>query len=157
MTMMFASLQLSLCLAFIGLLIRDVSSLVAPSAALSIRTSGRIRLGRCGTDNNDVLVLYGEGTGGWGIGNSREMLPEEFRNRGDRRAFEGYQLSNRGDFMRQVERDASAMVDQELDELMGVAQIAGIRVKDPSTRLNKFGDQDLMDDDDLDLSVPLED
>ncbi|KAL7581587.1 hypothetical protein ACA910_022145 [Epithemia clementina (nom. ined.)] len=103
-----------------------------------------------------VGLLYGEGTGGWGIGNSREMLPEEFRNRGERRAFEGYQLSSRGDFMRQVEQDASSIIDDELDELMGVAKIAGINVKDPNTRLNKFGKDLLDDDDDLDLSVPLE-
>jgi len=41
-----------------------------------------------------------------------------------------------------------------MDELMGVAKMAGIKVKDPKERLNKF-DQDLLvdEDDDLDLSV----
>mmetsp|Transcript_9905 Transcript_9905/g.23965 ORF Transcript_9905/g.23965 Transcript_9905/m.23965 type:complete len:132 (-) Transcript_9905:29-424(-) len=101
-----------------------------------------------------LVVVHGEGTGGWGIGNSREISPEEFA-KGERRAFEGYQLSDRGDFMRQVEKDAQSMKEDELAELMGVAGIAGISVKDPSTRLNKFG-KELMDEDiedDLDLSV----
>jgi hypothetical protein len=41
-----------------------------------------------------------------------------------------------------------------LEELLGVARIAGINFKDPSKRLNKF-EKDLLDndDDDLDLSV----
>eukprot|EP00522_Entomoneis_paludosa_P018218 CAMPEP_0172449734 /NCGR_PEP_ID=MMETSP1065-20121228/8359_1 /TAXON_ID=265537 /ORGANISM="Amphiprora paludosa, Strain CCMP125" /LENGTH=108 /DNA_ID=CAMNT_0013201461 /DNA_START=107 /DNA_END=433 /DNA_ORIENTATION=+ len=100
-----------------------------------------------------VVVLHGEGTGGWGIGNSRDISPEEFA-KGERSAFEGYQLSERGDFMRQVEKDARSMKEDELAELLGVAGIAGISVKDPNTRLNKFGQEILQDDDDdLDLSV----
>mmetsp|Transcript_8771 Transcript_8771/g.11644 ORF Transcript_8771/g.11644 Transcript_8771/m.11644 type:complete len:134 (-) Transcript_8771:219-620(-) len=100
-----------------------------------------------------LVVLNGEGTGGWGIGNSREISPEEF-SKGERRAFDGYQLSERSDFMRQVEKDAKQLIDDEMSELLGVASIAGLKMKDPSTRLNKFGD-DLIDDDDddLDLSV----
>ena len=100
-----------------------------------------------------TTVLYGEGTGGWGLGNSRDMVPEEFAKGTERRAFEGYELTDRGAFMRKVQQDAADMKSNDLNELLGVAKIAGINVKDPSQRLNKF-DADLMDDDeDLDLSV----
>jgi hypothetical protein len=85
------------------------------------------------------------------------MVPEEFA-RGDRRAFEGYKLRDRGEFMRQVRQDKENMQKSEVEELMNVAKIAGITVKDPSQRLNKF-EADLFDDDedDLDLSIPVED
>ena len=97
--------------------------------------------------------LYdGNGTGGWGIGGSREMVPEEFV-RGDRRYFDGYKMSDQGDFRRQIEQDKDDQKKSELAELLGVAKIAGIKVKDPKDRLNKF-EPDLMDEDDnLDLSV----
>ena len=85
-------------------------------------------------------------------GNSRDMVPEEFA-RGDRKAFEGYKLKERGEFMRQVRQDSQAMKDAEMDELLGVANIAGINIRDQSTRLNKFEDGLLDDDDDLDLRV----
>jgi hypothetical protein len=103
--------------------------------------------------SRSVTSLNGA-TGGWGIGNSREMVPEEFA-RGDRSAFEGYKLRDKGEFMRQVRQDKENMQKSELEELLNVAKIAGIEVKDPSERLNKF-DDDLFDDDDLDLSVPLD-
>lgn len=99
------------------------------------------------------VVLHAEGTGGWGLGNSREMVPEEFAKGGDRKAFEGYELTDRGQFMRKVRKDAQDMRSSELDELMGVAKIAGIKVKDPTERLNKFESDLLQDDEDLDLSV----
>ena len=81
------------------------------------------------------------------------MVPEEFKNGGgDRGYFEGYQLKNQGDFMQSVKRDKEQMKAAEMDELLSVASMAGIRVKDPSTRLSKFELEE--DDDDLDLSVP---
>lgn len=106
------------------------------------------------TRSDSLILVRGDGTGGWGIGNSREISPEEYA-KGDRRAFEGYQLSDRSDFMKQVEKDTRSMKEDELAELLGVANIAGINVKDPSTRLNKFGKEILKDDenDDLDLSI----
>lgn len=91
-------------------------------------------------------------TGGWGIGQSRDMIPEEFA-RGDRKAFEGYRLTDRGEFMRQLQQDKDNMKTDELDELLGVAKMAGINVKNPSDRLNKFDSELLNDDEDLDLSV----
>jgi hypothetical protein len=98
-------------------------------------------------------VLEGA-TGGWGIGQSRDMKPEEFAKRGDRKAFEGYKLTDRGEFMRQVKDAKENMRNEEIDELLGVAKMAGIQMK--SQRLNKF-EPDLLleevDDDDLDLSV----
>ena len=110
-------------------------------------------LSACSRSTTATTVLFGEGTGGWGLGNSRDMVPEEFAKGTERRAFEGYNLSDRGQFMRKVQQDAKDMRSSELDELMGVAKIAGIKVKDPSERLNKF-EEDLFDDDeDLDLSV----
>lgn len=106
------------------------------------------------SSSSSLTILHGEGTGGWGIGNSREISPEEFA-KGERRAFEGYKLSERNEFMQQVEKDARSMKEDELSELLGVANIAGINVKDPKERLNKFGKDIMMedDDDDLDLSV----
>jgi hypothetical protein len=98
--------------------------------------------------------LYdGNGTGGWGIGGSRVMVPEEFV-RGDRRYFDGYQMSEQGDFRRQLANDQESLRSSELEELLGVAKIAGIKVKNPNERLNKFEEVIFDDDDDeLDLSV----
>lgn len=96
-----------------------------------------------------------EGTGGWGISNSRDMVPEEFAQRsGERKAFEAYQLSDRGEFMREVSAAKEKIKSDELQELLGVARMAGINVKNPAERLNKF-EPDVFDDDEeeLDLSV----
>lgn len=106
------------------------------------------------TSSRPSTALFdGDGTGGWGIGSSRKMTPEEFA-RGDRRAFDGYQMRERGDFMRQLQDDQKDLRKSEMDELLGVASIAGIQVKNPKDRLDKF-DADVFDDedDDLDLSV----
>lgn len=84
------------------------------------------------------------------------MVPEEFARGGDRRAFEGYELQDRGEFMRKVKEEKDMMRKSEMDELMAVAKIAGIEVKDPKSRLNKFGDDDLLDDDDDDLDVSVQ-
>lgn len=103
------------------------------------------------TRGRQVQPLF-EATGGWGIGQSRDITPEEFA-KGDRRAFEGYELKDKSDFMRNVKQEQDSMKKQELNELLGVAKIAGINVKDPKERLNKF-EPDLLDDDEgLDLSV----
>jgi hypothetical protein len=105
------------------------------------------------THERRAVALQAEGTGGWGLGNSREMVPEEFAKGGERRAFEGYNLRDRGEFMRKVRSDAEEMRTSEMDELMGVAKIAGLRVKDPTERLNRFEADIFEDDEDLDLSV----
>lgn len=55
--------------------------------------------------------------------------------------------------MRQLQQDKDNMKTDELDELLGVAKMAGINVKNPSDRLNKFDSELLNDDEDLDLSV----
>jgi len=96
-------------------------------------------------------------SGGWGVGNARDMVPEEFANKrgGDRKAFEGYRMTDTGEFMRKVKQEKDDLRKQELDELLGVAKVAGIHVKNPDERLNKF-EPDLMDDDDdddVDLSI----
>lgn len=80
------------------------------------------------------------------------MVPEEFV-RGDRRYFDGYKMSEQGDFRRQIEQDKDALKKSELEELLGVARIAGIKMKDPKDRLNKFDPALLDEEDDLDLSV----
>jgi hypothetical protein len=100
-----------------------------------------------------TALFDGDGTGGWGIGGSRQMTPEEFA-RGDRRYFDGYKMSEQGDFMQQIKRDKEELKKNEMDELLGVARIAGLKVKDPSQRLNMF-EEGLVEDDseELDLSV----
>lgn len=84
-------------------------------------------------------------------GSSRELTPEEFA-RSDRAYFDGYKMTEQGDFRLQIESDKEALKKQQLEELLGVAAIAGIKVKDPSERLNEFEDG-VLDDDDLDLSI----
>jgi hypothetical protein len=79
------------------------------------------------------------------------LTPEEFA-RGDRSYFEGYQAKQQGDFINQIKQEQEQLKKNELEELLGVARIAGISVKDPSKRLNKF-EKDILDDDDLDVSV----
>lgn len=86
-------------------------------------------------------------------GSSRELKPEEFA-RSDRAYFDGYKISEQGDFRRQIASDKEALKKQEMEELLGVAAIAGIKVRDPKERLNKFEDNGFADDDeDLDLSI----
>jgi hypothetical protein len=112
--------------------------------------------------------MYGEwrlyNTGGWGIGPQRELTPEEFAKRGSgsgsvRRPTTGYELRDRGEFMRQVSRDKASLQSDALEELLEVAAAAGIKVKDPKERLNKFSLEETSneDEDELDLSVPLDD
>ncbi len=109
-----------------------------------------------------VVALYA--TGGWGIGPQRELTPEEFATGGqlqNKKYFEGYQIRNRGEFMRQVAMDKDDMIRGELDELLGVAAAAGLKVKNPQERLNKFDPSLINDDDDkeeaLDVSVQWDD
>jgi hypothetical protein len=59
--------------------------------------------------------------------------------------------------MRKVKEDSQEMKNQEFDELLGVAKMAGINVKNPSERLDKFGADFLEDEDDLDVSVSWDD
>jgi hypothetical protein len=100
----------------------------------------------------ETQLYQGDGTGGWGIGASREITPEEFIGGGERAYFEGYQMRERGDFMRSVQEDNAGLRKDEMDEFLGVARSAGLKVRDPSSRLNKF-EGDLFDDDDeLDLT-----
>jgi hypothetical protein len=120
-----------------------ILSLFTLSSAFVVQNSARY----------DTVLFDGDGTGGWGIGSSRELTAEEFA-RSDRSHFEGYQMRERGDFMQQIAEDKADMRKSEMEELLGVAAIAGLSVKSPSDRLNKF-EKDVfdVDDDDLDLSV----
>eukprot|EP00529_Nitzschia_sp_RCC80_P037524 CAMPEP_0113473546 /NCGR_PEP_ID=MMETSP0014_2-20120614/18102_1 /TAXON_ID=2857 /ORGANISM="Nitzschia sp." /LENGTH=148 /DNA_ID=CAMNT_0000366321 /DNA_START=89 /DNA_END=535 /DNA_ORIENTATION=+ /assembly_acc=CAM_ASM_000159 len=106
--------------------------------------------------NRSPTALFdGDGTGGWGIGGQREMTPEEFARKGERSYFDGYKMSQQSDFISQIREEKDQFKKNELDELLGVAKIAGINVKNPSDRLNKFEDKifEEDEDDDLDLSV----
>lgn len=86
-------------------------------------------------------------------GSSRELTPEEFA-RSDRSYFDGYKMSEQGDFRRQIADDKEALKAQELEELLGVASIAGIEVKNPAERLNRYEDFAYEEEDeDLDLSI----
>ena len=125
----------------------DAFSVCNPASTTSSSTSSSTR-------------LFADGTGGWGP-NARKIVKEEYAT-GDRNAFEGYTLQERGVFMRQVKQDGEDLKNSEMAELLGVANIAGINVKDPKSRLNKF-DLDIdgnngfdADDDDLDVSVQWE-
>ena len=62
-------------------------------------------------------------------------------------------MNEQGDFMMQIEEEKEALETDAMSELMGVAKFAGLNVKDPSSRLNKFDTGLMADDDDLDLSV----
>lgn len=104
------------------------------------------------TKASTTAIFDGNGTGGWGIGGQREITPEEYA-RGDRRYFDGYKMSEQGDFMMQIDEEKKALENDVMNELMGVAKFAGLNVKDPSSRLNKFDAGFMDDDDDLDLSV----
>ncbi|CAJ1946292.1 unnamed protein product [Cylindrotheca closterium] len=119
---------------------------VLPTLSLSFMTQSAPRV--------ETALFDGDGTGGWGIGSSRELTPEEFA-RSDRAYFDGYKMSEQGDFRRQIADDKESLKQQELEELLGVAAIAGIKVKNPSERLNKFEDAGFAadDDEDLDLSI----
>mmetsp|Transcript_3606 Transcript_3606/g.8604 ORF Transcript_3606/g.8604 Transcript_3606/m.8604 type:complete len:139 (+) Transcript_3606:155-571(+) len=104
------------------------------------------------TRPSTTAIFDGNGTGGWGIGGQREITPEEYA-RGDRRYFDGYKMNEQGDFMMQIEEEKEALENDAMSELLGVAAFAGLNVKDPSSRLNKFDAGLMDDDDDLDLSV----
>jgi len=100
-----------------------------------------------------TAIFDGDGTGGWGIGGQRQITPEEY-SKGDRRYFDGYKMSEQGDFIIQIEQEKEDLDKAAMEELLGVANFAGLNVKDPSQKLNKFDENMLLnDDDDLDLSV----
>lgn len=131
-------MQFSSSLSFLFVAVSAVSAFVISSNTAATRPS--------------TQLYDGDGTGGWGIGGSRELTPEEFT-KGDRRYFDGYQMREQGDFRAQIAQEQTDLLKSEMDELLGVARIAGISIKDPSERLNKFSLPDDDDDDDLDLSV----
>lgn len=126
-------------------------ALASPSAAFVVPTSSTHNV----AGSSNTALFDGNGTGGWGIGGSREITPEEFA-RGSRTAFDGYSMQERGEFMRSLRETQDALKKAELDELLGVARMAGVNVKDPKTRLNKFDPAIFDDDDDLDVSVDLD-
>jgi hypothetical protein len=132
-----------------------MSHLFLATLALAASTSNAFVV--CPTTSSGTTSLMADGTGGWGP-NARKITKEEYV-RGERNAFEGYNLRERGEFMRQVKQDGEDLKNSEMAELLGVASIAGINVKDPGSRLNKF-DLDIdgfaPDDDDLDVSVQWE-
>merc|ERR1712194_128730 len=99
-----------------------------------------------------TAIFDGNGTGGWGIGGQREITPEEFA-RGDRRYFDGYKMNQQGDFMMQIQEEKDALETDAMSEFLGVAKFAGLDMKDPSKRLNKFDAGLFEEDDELDLSV----
>ena len=99
-----------------------------------------------------TAIFDGDGTGGWGIGGQRQITPEEYA-KGDRRYFDGYKMNEQGDFMMQINEEKEALETDAMSELLNVAKFAGLNVKDPSKRMNKFDAGLMEDDDDLDLAV----
>jgi hypothetical protein len=135
-------------------------TLFLAAMALAASTSDAFSVCPTTSTTSSSTRLSADGTGGWGP-NARKIVKEEYAT-GDRNAFEGYTLQERGVFMRQVKQDGEDLKNSEMAELLGVANIAGINVKDPKSRLNKF-DLDIdgnngfdADDDDLDVSVQWE-
>jgi hypothetical protein len=132
-----------------------------PTTRNALQLKRRTTIEHTHNKNSGSTVLYT--TGGWGIGPQRELTPEEFATGGqlqNKKYFEGYQIRNRGEFMRQVAMDKEEMIRGELDELLGVAASAGLKVKNPKERLNKFDPSIIIDDEDdetLDVSVQWED
>jgi len=122
--------------------------LLHPEASHAFSRSSSNQNGRPST----TAIFDGNGTGGWGIGGQREITEEEYA-RGKRRYFDGYKLNEQGDFMMQIEEEKEALETDAMSELLSVAEFAGVNMKDPSKRLNKFDVGMLDDDDDLDLSV----
>jgi hypothetical protein len=61
-------------------------------------------------------------------------------------------MRKRKDFMRSIQEDNDTLRRDEMGELLGVAKSAGLNVRDPSSRLNKFEGGLFDDDDKLDLS-----
>ena len=59
------------------------------TALLPLWTTTTSRTSSRTTSTSTTTRLYN--VGGWGIGPQRELTPEEFAKRGERRAFEGYQ------------------------------------------------------------------
>jgi len=129
----------------------------ARAFSTSPQSSSTTRPSRGSSPSRSPTALFdGDGTGGWGIGGQREMTPEEFARKGERSYFDGYKMSQQSDFISQIREEKDQFKKNELDELLGVAKIAGINVKNPSDRLNKFEEnifEEDDDDDDLDLSV----
>ena len=87
---------------------------------------------------------------------------EEFAARGERRAFEGYQLQDQGEFMQQISQQCGVFEQQEMDECLNVARMAGIQVDEKKKRaeMNRFDGtvvDDDDDDDDLNLFVQWDD
>jgi hypothetical protein len=119
--------------------------------AFCTRSSTTTTTSNSNSRQSKTAIYDGNGTGGWGIGGQREITPEEYV-KGDRRYFDGYKMNEQGDFMMQINEEKDALETDAMSELLGVAKFAGLNVKDPSKRLNKF-DAGLMDDDELDLSV----
>jgi hypothetical protein len=131
---------------------RLITSILLALAAF-MQSSQAFSTVKLGAYEKVSLISLHEATGGWGIGQSREISPEEYA-KGDRRAFQGYEMTDRGDFMRNVKEEQDMMKKSEMDELLGVAKFAGIKAKNPKDRLNKF-EPDVFggEDDDIDLSV----
>jgi hypothetical protein len=112
---------------------------------------------RVTTSSTTTTRLYN--TGGWGIGPQRELTEAEFLKRGgDRGVFSGYELQS--DFGRNIEAAASELRSQEMEELLGVAAMAGIDFdRDRRGLLDRFADddEDLRLSEDIDVSVDWDD
>mmetsp|Transcript_2674 Transcript_2674/g.7373 ORF Transcript_2674/g.7373 Transcript_2674/m.7373 type:complete len:130 (+) Transcript_2674:146-535(+) len=116
------------------------AAILSVAAGFQIPQSGR----------PSTAIFQGDGTGGWGIGPARQLTPQEFA-KGERSHFEGFEIQKNENFMQQLKDDTETYQDNDLAELLGVAKIAGLKVRSPSER--RLGKFDLADDDKLDVSV----
>mmetsp|Transcript_16736 Transcript_16736/g.20892 ORF Transcript_16736/g.20892 Transcript_16736/m.20892 type:complete len:185 (+) Transcript_16736:127-681(+) len=104
-----------------------------------------------------TTALYGS----WGK-RVKEFTDDEFaREGGDRRAFDSYELQERGDFMRRVREDQKKLLKRKEDDFMAIAEMAGLSDQS-GDGVQPMGNFDVMgdfgdDEDDIDVSVRWDD
>ena len=110
------------------------------------------------TVSSQTRVVGGSTTrlfgGGWGKSQSRDLTDGEKAKGSRRRNFDGYDMQDRGEFMRDVKRHRDTLTQQQLAQALDVARFAGIDVGK-----NSFSPEFLADDDNdiIDVSVPDDD
>lgn len=91
-------------------------------------------------------MLFG---GGWGKSQARELSDGEYAKGSMRRNFDGYDMQETGEFMRDVKKHRDSIKKTQLEQALEVARFAGIDIGS-----NSFTDDIMNDENDiLDVSV----